>query len=131
MNDYTAFYAVLQKPFFAPPEWFFGVVWGIIYPLIILAFIFVFVRFMRAQMPPFVLGIFLINLAVNLAFTPILFGLESIQLATLDILVVWGTLVFLELHLYRYLRVAFWLLLPYLLWGTFATILQITIAFLN
>lgn len=131
MNDYTAYYGVLQKPFFAPPEWLFGVMWGVLYPLIAFSFIYVFIRVLRARAPFFVLGLFLVNLVANLAFTPLLFQAQNLLLATLDIVIVWLTLLLLELHLYRHIRVAFWLLLPYLIWGTFATVLQLTIFFLN
>lgn len=129
--DYVAYYASITKPFFAPPEWMFGLAWGVIYPLIAVAFLHLLYLAYKKRASGALVFWFIINLVANLAFTPILFDLQSIPLATVDILIVLGTLAYLEKRFWREAPVIFWLLVPYLLWGTFATVLQVTILFLN
>jgi len=74
---------------------------------------------------------FAINLAANLVFTPIQFGLRDLPLASLDILVVWGTLLWMMIvtwpH-YRWVAVA---QVPYFVWVSIATVLQLTITWMN
>jgi len=67
----------------------------------------------------------------NLAFTPIQFGLKNNALAALDILLVVGTLVWALVAVWSYLPWVTYVNIPYLLWGLFATGLQLTITYLN
>ncbi len=131
MQTYQEFYQSIVKPFFAPPEWVFGVAWGIIYPLIAIAFISFLFLLVRRRVPLFLLWVFLVNLAANFLFTPIQLGLSALWPASLDILVVLGTLAFFEYEIWRHSKLIFFLLLPYLLWGAFATVLQLTITIVN
>lgn len=131
MDNYTDWYEVLNKPFFAPPDFLFGVAWGIIYPLIFIALILVAVQFSKQIVTRTTLWLFFFNLVFNFLFTPIQFGLKNNLLSTLDILLVLITLVLLQKRLWSESRIAFWLLIPYLLWGSFATVLQISITLLN
>jgi len=131
MQTYQEFYQAIEKPFFAPPNWLFGTAWGIIYPLITIAFIYTCVLVIRKKVPNSLLWVLIVNLIANALFTPIQLGLSALWPASLDILVVFGTLAFFEWKIWRHSKIAFFLLLPYLLWGAFATILQITITFIN
>lgn len=131
MQNYADWYQALEKPFFAPPEWLFGVAWGAIYPLIFIALILVVARYTKGYVEKTTLWLFFFNLIFNFAFSPIQFTLQNNILAAADILFVLGTLALLERRLWRESRVAFWLLVPYLLWGSFATILQLTITLMN
>jgi translocator protein len=131
MQIYQEFYQSIQKPFFAPPDWVFGLAWGIIYPLIAVAFIYLVYLTSKKRVPTYLIWIFIVNLIANLLFTPIQLGLTALWPATIDILIILGTLVFLEWKIWRHSKTIFFLLLPYLLWGAFATILQLTITFTN
>lgn len=131
MYDYTDWYQILHKPFFAPPDWLFGIAWGIIYPLIFIALILVAVQFSKHIVTRMTLWLFFFNLLFNVLFGPIQFGLKNNLLSTLDILLVLVTLILLQKRLWHESRIAFWLLTPYLLWGSFATVLQISITLLN
>lgn len=131
MKTYQEFYQAIEKPFFAPPEWFFGIAWGIIYPLIAIVFCYLIYLLLKKNIPSSLFLIFIANLITNFLFTPIQLGLEPLWPATLDILVVLGTLLYFEFQIFRYSKLIFVLLLPYLLWGAFATILQITITLIN
>lgn len=76
-------------------------------------------------------GVFGLNLIANLAFTPLQLGLPNQLYATFDIVVIVGTLAVLEWYLWKQSKTLFFLLLPYLLWGSFATVLQASIYFTN
>jgi tryptophan-rich sensory protein len=74
---------------------------------------------------------FILNLVFNFAFTPIQFGLKNNAIAAIDILLVVGTLLWSMLVIYPYVSWITYIQIPYLLWGSFATVLQLTITFLN
>ena len=74
---------------------------------------------------------FVLNLVFNFAFTPLQFGLKNNLLAAIDILLVWGTLIWLMVAIYPYAKWIAHLQIPYLLWVSFASILQLTITYLN
>jgi len=74
---------------------------------------------------------FLLNLIFNFAFTPIQFGLKNNYLAALDILLVLATLIWAMAVIYPHARWIAYIQIPYLLWVSFATVLQLTITYLN
>ena len=129
--DYAPFYASIVKPFFAPPAWVFGVAWGIIYPLIAIALLYMWYLVWKKQVPHSLLWLLFLNMVGNILYTPIQIGLGSNLLAALDLLFIVGTLGLLEWRLWHRSKILFFLLLPYLLWGGFATILQLSITYLN
>lgn len=131
MKTYQEFYTNIDLPPFAPPEWAFGLAWGIIYPLIAIAFFYLAYLIYKKQAPVFLLVVFSINMLANVLFTPIQLGLAPLWPASLDILVIFGTLFYLEYKVWHYSKIIFLLLLPYLVWGAFATVLQLTITVLN
>ena len=124
-------YAQLIKPAFAPPAWVFGPVWTVLYVLIAISFGFVFLRVARRQWPAKVGVPFGINLIANILFTPIQFGLRNNALALLDILVILATILWMMKSVWRHSRWVAFLQVPYLLWVSFATVLQISITWLN
>lgn len=129
--DTYAWYATLIKPAWAPPAWLFSPVWTILYTIIAISFGYVFYQVWKKRLPLAVAFPFALNLVFNFAFSPIQFGLQSNALAAIDILLVLGTLVWAMVVIYpRYKWVAL-VNVPYLLWVSFATILQMTITYLN
>lgn len=74
---------------------------------------------------------FILNLIFNFAFTPLQFGLKNNFLAAVDILLVLGTLVWAMIAIYPHARWVSYMQIPYLLWVLFATVLQLTITYLN
>ncbi len=131
MRTYADFYQSVQLPIFAPPAWLFGIAWGIIYPLITVAFVYLCVLVIRKQAPRSLLWLLIANLIANFIFTPIQLGLTPLWPASVDILIILITLAVFELHIWKHSKTIFWLLVPYLLWASFATILQLTIATTN
>ncbi|MEK7635351.1 MAG: TspO/MBR family protein [Patescibacteria group bacterium] len=131
MNNTYNWYSQLIKPSWAPPGWLFGPVWTFLYCLIAISFGKVFIMFFKKQIPFVVLLPFILNLVFNLAFTPIQFGLQNNLLAAVDILLVLGTLVWAIIAIWPHQRFVAYAQAPYLLWVAFATILQLTITFIN
>ena len=74
---------------------------------------------------------FVLNLIFNFAFTPLQFGLQNNILAAVDILLVLGTLIWAILAIYPYASWITYIQIPYLVWVSFATVLQLAITFLN
>jgi tryptophan-rich sensory protein len=74
---------------------------------------------------------FALNILTNIAFTPLQFGLQIPWLALLDVVAVIATLVWGMVWVWPYARWVVWMNIPYLLWGTFAFVLQFSIVWLN
>lgn len=133
MNSYI-WYQTLIKPFWSPPAWLFGPVWTVLYVIIAISFSAVFYKAFTKQISWLVALPFALNLIFNFAFTPIQFGLKNNLLASLDILLVLATLVWALYAVWQAspnLRWVVYVNIPYLLWVTFATCLQLTITYLN
>ena len=130
MNNYN-WYLQIIKPTWSPPAWLFGPVWSFLYVLIFISFGKVFLMFFNKQIPFLILLPFILNLIFNLAFTPLQFGLQNNLLAALDVVLVLGTLVWATVAIYPYVHWIAYMQIPYLLWVSFATVLQITITYLN
>ncbi|MFA6227104.1 MAG: TspO/MBR family protein [Candidatus Paceibacterota bacterium] len=130
MNAYN-WYSQLIKPSWSPPSWLFGPVWTFLYVLIALSFGKVFLMAFRKEITLIVVLPFVLNLIFNFAFTSLQFGLKDNLLASIDILLVLGTLIWAMVAIYPHARWVAYIQIPYLLWVSFATVLQITITYLN
>ena len=133
MNTHNL-YSQLIKPIWAPPSWLFGPVWTVLYVIIAFSFGAVFYKAFTKQIPWIVALPFVFNLLFNFAFPPIQFRLVNNFLASIDILLVVGTLVwalYAVWHNVPELRWVVYVNIPYLIWGIFATTVQLTITYLN
>jgi translocator protein len=130
MKNYN-WYSQLIKPVWSPPSWVFGPVWTFLYVLIAISFGKVFWMTLKKQIPFLVALPFILNLIFNFSFTPIQFGLKNNFLAAIDILLVLGTLIWAMVAIYPHSRWITYIQIPYLLWVSFATVLQLTITYLN
>jgi len=131
MPNWMPWYESLAKPSWTPAPSTIGLIWTILYPIIAVSFGFVFVQVVRRKLPPLVALPFAINLVANLLFTPIEFGLRNLPLATFDILVVWGTIIWSVVVVRRHAAWVAWAQLPYFVWVSTATVLQISITAMN
>lgn len=133
MNAYN-WYSQLIKPTWAPPSWLFGPVWTVLYAIIAVTFGTVFYQAYAGKIGWIVALPFALNLIFNFIFTPIQFGLRNNLLSAIDILLMVGTLVWALVAIWYAspeLRWVAYANIPYLLWGTFATCLQLTVTYLN
>lgn len=128
---FMEWYNGLAKPAWTPEPAFIGLMWQIIYPIIFVTFGFVFIQAFRGKIPRFVAVPFGLNLASNLIFTPIQFGLRNLPLASVDIVVMWGTIIWMVAAVWKHYR---WVALaqaPYFVWVSTAMVLQFSITWMN
>ena len=130
MNTYD-WYSQLIKPSWAPPSWIFGPVWSILYIMIAISFGKVFVMAWKKQVAIMTALPVVLNIIFNLAFTPLQFGLKSNILAAVDIILVLATLIWAMVVIWPHKRWLTFIQIPYLLWVSFATVLQLTITYKN
>lgn len=130
-------YQEIEKPSFTPPNWLFGPAWTIIYILIGLSFARIW-QVVATNRYPIVrkfakrgLYIFAIHFIFNLAWTPVFFALHETGWAGVIIVILIGLIAILIRHFFRVDRIAAFLLIPYLLWVMFATVLNLSIYVLN
>lgn len=131
MNDSYNWYSTLIRPSWSPPSYLFGPVWTFLYTLIAISFGKVFIMFYSKQIPFIVVLPFILNLIFNFSFTYLQFGLKNNLFAAIDIVLVLGTIVWAMVAIYPYAKWITYIQIPYLLWVSFATILQLTITYLN
>jgi translocator protein len=124
-----AWYDSLAKPTFNPPDWVFGPVWTLLYILMGVAAWLVWRRYgARARGA---LTLFVAQLAFNVGWSAMFFGLRSPGLAFAWICVLWVLIVATVVAFWRLRRAAGALLLPYLVWVSFAAVLNYSIWQLN
>jgi tryptophan-rich sensory protein len=129
--DWAEWYNNLAKPSWTPLPATIGLIWRILYPIIVVTFGFVFWRALRRRLPWSVALPFAVNLVANLAFTPLLFGVRSLTLASVDVLIVWATILWAAWAVWPYHRRVAAAQLPYFLWVSVATVLQLSITWMN
>ena len=125
--DTQSWYRSLNKPSWAPDEKVFGQVWSVLYPIIFAVNIYVIVLLAQDKISYRTAFPFWLNLLFNLAFTPIQFGLRNNTLAVIDILLVFITIIWSMIAIWpvnKLLAIAF---VPYLIWVSIASVLQIAI----
>ena len=127
-------YSQLIKPTWSPPSYLFGPVWSFLYILIAISFGKVFLLVWQKNLPILVALPFILNLIFNFSFTYFQFELKSNILSAIDILLVLTTLIWALISIWKFsvdLRWIVYVNIPYLLWVSFATVLQLTITYLN
>jgi translocator protein len=123
-------YERLNKPSWRPPNRLFAPVWTILYLMIAVSGWLVWqkVGFAGATLP---LAVFALNLVLNGAWTPLFFGLHRIDLGAFDIVLVWLSIIATIVLFFPIHVTAALLLLPYLVWVSFATALNFDIWWRN
>jgi tryptophan-rich sensory protein len=120
-------YAGLAKPSWTPPSWLFGPVWSILYLSMAVAAWLVW-RKGNALVP---LALFAIQLAFNLAWSWLFFGLHRSGAAFVDIVLLWTAIAATMIAFWRRSPVAGMLFVPYLAWVSFAAVLNFAVWRLN
>ncbi|WP_290651600.1 TspO/MBR family protein [Aquisalimonas sp.] len=131
VTDPGTWYAELTKPAWTPPNWLFAPVWTLLYTLMGVAAWMVWEYRKGSPAATVALVLFLIQLALNGLWPWLFFGQQAMVLAFIDILLLWGALVATLIAFMRVRRLAGGLLVPYLLWTTFAAALNGAIVVLN
>jgi translocator protein len=123
-------YKTLDKPFFSPPNWIFSPVW---ISLFILMGISLFMVWRKQQQPRFKVALifFFVQLIFNILWSAAFFGLRSPFLGLIDIVLLWAGILLTIQHFLRISKMAGLLLLPYILWVSFAVVLNFSLWILN
>jgi len=117
-------YALLNKPFFSPPNWVFGPVWTVLYFLMGISLYLIWNKSVKIK-------IFLIQLALNFLWSLVFFWLHQPLLALITIFMLWISIYLTIKSFYRISKLAAYLLIPYILWVSFALLLNLFIVVLN
>ncbi len=124
-------YAGLNKPFFNPPSWVFGPAWTVLYLLMGAALYLVWDKGLEKRGVGNALQFFSVQLALNALWSIVFFGLQTPGLAFIEILILWVFILLTTRKFYRISRRAGIFLLPYIIWVTFAAVLNFSIWVMN
>jgi len=124
-------YAGLQKPPFTPPSWLFAPAWITLYLLMGIAAFLVWRMGLDKRKVRTALIIFLAQLVLNALWSVVFFGMQSPLYGVIVIVLLWAAILVTILRFARLSATAAWLLVPYILWVSFAAVLNISIWLLN
>lgn len=124
-------YVNITKPLLTPPGWLFGPVWVVLYAMMGTAAYLVWEKGLHKKEVRIALVMFIVQLAFNSAWSLLFFGLQSPGWALIDITLLWFVILATIVLFMRVSRVAAWLLVPYILWVTFAASLNYSIWVMN
>lgn len=127
----TSWYPTLNKPSFSPPNYIFGPFWLMLYFLMGISLYLVWQKKAKKKKVRQALILFGVHLFLNVLWSIVFFGLKNTGLAFIEIVILWF---FILIVIYKFWKIepkAGILLIPYLLWVSFASILSYSIWFLN
>lgn len=150
----SGWYATLNKPVFSPPNWIFAPVWTTLYLLMGISLYLVWKNNWQVKNPLLqsgrktwnlwserlwtgdlqkvnIISIFALQYVLNILWSYIFFGLHSPVLAFIEILALWWAIVYTVVNFYRVSKSAAYILLPYLIWVSFAAVLNYSLMVLN
>lgn len=122
-------YTILNKPSFNPPNFVFAPVWTTIYILMAIAFYLVLKEKSKDKNTAVIL--FLVQLVFNVIWSVLFFGFHNPLLALSEIIILWISILLTIIYFYKISKNASYFLIPYLLWVSFAAVLNLSIVFLN
>jgi tryptophan-rich sensory protein len=126
-------YSTLTKPFFSPPNWLFGPVWTFLFLLMGISFYLIWVNAEKKlrEQKNVSMSLFGVQYFFNVLWSYLFFGLRSPLLGLIGIIILWILIVLTIINFYKISKTSAYLLVPYLLWVSFATILNLSIMILN
>ena len=124
-------YVTLEKPPFTPPNWLFAPAWTLLYLLMGIAVFLVWRRGWESRPVRIAIVVFVVQLVLNVLWSVAFFGWESPLSGVIVIVALWAVILLTMVLFLRITSTAGWLLVPYLLWVSFAAVLNIAIWQLN
>jgi len=121
-------YANLIKPSFTPPSWLFGPVWVMLYFLMGIS---IYLIWNEAPQNKKIIQLFWVQLVINMIWTPLFFGLRNPLLGLITIILLWILIVILIIKFWKINKTSSYLLIPYLIWVSYASALNFAIFYLN
>jgi tryptophan-rich sensory protein len=131
ITDIGPWYQNLRRPSWNPPDWVFGPVWTIIFGLAALAGVNAWRDAPNGNSRGTMIGLFALNGFLNVLWSLLFFRMQRPDWALREVLLLWLSVALLIFVLSRYSRLAAGLLIPYLIWVTFAATLNLEIVKLN
>lgn len=131
MPAIPTWYSTITKPALNPPSWIFGPVWTTLYALMGIAAFLIWKKGIEKKEVKSALYVFGLQLILNMAWTPVFFGLRNPGAAYIIIVAMWFSIIWTMIKFYKLNRVATYLLIPYIIWVSFAAYLNLSIWMLN
>jgi translocator protein len=128
-SSVSTWYVTLNKPFFNPPSWVFGPMWTFLYFLMGISLYFVWIN--KAKNKKSAFTIFGIQMFLNAVWSVLFFGFQNPLFAFIEIILLWFAILFMIIYFYRINKTSAYLLIPYILWVSFAAVLNFSIFILN
>lgn len=126
-----SWYPTLNKPVFNPPSWVFGPVWIILYLLMGVSLYIVWNKGIKSKQSKKAVAVFGIQLILNTLWSILFFGLQSPLFAFIEIIFLWAAILLSIIYFYRISKTASYMLIPYILWVSFAAVLNLSLFLLN
>jgi len=126
----NSWYTTIIKPSFNPPNWIFGPVWTLLYLLMGIS-LYLILTTKKSKNRKIGLYLFFTQLVLNTLWSILFFGLHSPLAAFIEIILLWISLLLTIKYFYKVNKKASYLLIPYILWVTFAAILNLSIVIIN
>lgn len=130
-NGVVEWYPQLNKPSFNPPNWIFGPVWTVLYIMMGVAAALVWHKAGNKRKGQEALILFWVHLILNGLWSITFFYIQNIEMAFIVIGILWGLIGLLIFRFMKIKKLAGYLLIPYWLWVTFASVLNYYIMVLN
>ena len=127
----STWYAALEKPSFNPPNWIFSPVWITLFILMGVSLYLVWIQGTKTKYAKMALALFGIQLSLNILWSIIFFGLKSPFFAFIEIVILWVAILLTILKFSKISKTAAYLLIPYILWVSFAAVLNFSIWVIN
>jgi tryptophan-rich sensory protein len=131
LDAIPSWYASLNKPSFNPPNWLFGPVWTALYILMGISAAMIWQLGLERSDVKHALSVFGIQLMLNGIWSYLFFGFQSPLLAFIEIVLLLGMIILTMVRFKNLKPMAAWLLTPYLLWVSFASVLNFSIYLIN
>lgn len=123
-------YPTIIKPTWIPPNWVFAPIWTLLYLMMAIAAWLVWIH-ASGRSVTIPLTLFFLQLTLNIAWSGLFFHLKRLDWALIDIVLLWLFILLTTISFWKVLPLAGWLMVPYLLWVSFATYLNFSIWKLN
>lgn len=131
MPSIPTWYKSLNRPIFSPPNWVFAPVWTILFLLMAISVYLVWNKGLKKTQVREAMYVFIFQLLLNFFWSFFFFGIRQPYLAFLEIIALWLAILLTIIKFYKISKPASYLLIPYILWVSFAAILNLSIVLLN
>ena len=127
----STWYSTIQKPSFNPPNWIFAPVWILLFLLMGISLYLIWSKGFYNKETKIAIFIFFVQLILNILWSIIFFALQSPLYAFIEIIILWFMILLTIITFYRVSKITVYLLLPYIIWVSFALVLNFSILIIN